>query len=138
MTRVLIVDDHEFFRGCLAGLIDGSGDFEVVGECADGAEVVEAVAALRAEIVVMDVRMARVSGIEATAMLHREEPTARVLMLTGESCERSRDAARAQGAAGYLVKGIGHDLLLAALRRVACGGTAWPEDRLDPAAGTWR
>ncbi|SDR89201.1 Response regulator receiver domain-containing protein [Friedmanniella luteola] len=131
MIRVLVVDDHEFFRDCLVSLVEGSADFEVVGQCADGAEVVEAVAALRAEIVLMDVRMTQVSGIEATAMLHREHPTARVVMLTCEAGDSSRAAARAHGAVGYLVKGSSHDLVLAALRRVALGGTAWPEDLAD-------
>jgi DNA-binding NarL/FixJ family response regulator len=131
MIRVVIVDDHEFFRSCLASLINASADFEVVGECHDGTEVVDAVAALGAEIVVMDIQMITVSGIEAAAMLHSTHPRVRVVMLTSDTADSSRAAARAHGAVGYLVKGSSHDLLLTALRRVALGGSAWPEDLRD-------
>ncbi|SDS99563.1 DNA-binding response regulator, NarL/FixJ family, contains REC and HTH domains [Friedmanniella luteola] len=128
MIRVLVVDDHAFFRGCLVSLIGDSADFEVVGECADGVEVVEAVAALRPDIVLMDVQMTTMSGIEAMAMLHREDPSVRVVMLTSDVADSSRAAARGRGAMGYLVKGCRPALILAALRRVALGGTARPED----------
>jgi DNA-binding NarL/FixJ family response regulator len=128
MTTVLVVDDHPFFRTCLVQLINASGDIEVVGECADGTEVAAAVPALRPEVVLMDVRMGGMSGLAAAATLQRQGNAASVIMLTSDIAGSSMAAARAHGAAGYLIKGTRPDLMLDAIRRVAAGGTAWPED----------
>jgi DNA-binding NarL/FixJ family response regulator len=128
MTRVLVVDDHLFFRFCLVGCINASGDLEVVGECADGTEVAAAVLALVPEVVLMDVRMEAMSGLEAAAALQRQGNAVRVVMLTSDTAGTSQAAARAYGAVGYLIKGNHPDRMLDAVRRVAAGGTAWPED----------
>jgi DNA-binding NarL/FixJ family response regulator len=128
MTRVLVVDDHDFFRGCLVDLVNASDDLETVGECRDGAEVAAAVRELRPEVVLMDIRMSEVSGLEAVAALQREQTDARVIMLTSDSAQSSRATAEANGAVGYLLKGADADLVLHAVRHVALGGTAWPED----------
>jgi DNA-binding NarL/FixJ family response regulator len=128
VTRVLIVDDHDFFRGCLVDLVNASQDLEAVGECTDGAEVPSAVRELHPHVVVMDVRMGAVSGIDAAAALQREEADARVIMLTSDTAPSTRAAAEANGAVGYLIKGSDADLVLQAIRHVAQGGTAWPED----------
>jgi DNA-binding NarL/FixJ family response regulator len=131
MTPVLVVDDHPFLRTCLVDLINATGDLEVVGECADGTEVAAAVPALRPEVVLMDVRMGEVSGLEAAATLQRQGNGPRVVMLTSDTAASSEAAARAHGAAGYLLKGSRPDLLLDAIRRVAAGGTAWPDELAD-------
>ena len=133
MIRVLVVDDHEFFRSCVVSLINASTDLEVVGECADGGEVAAAVAAVEPDIVLMDVRMGTMSGIDATRVLGGQNTTTRVLMLTSDTSEGARAAARASGAAGYLIKGNNSDLILHAIRQVAEGSGAWPED-LDVSA----
>jgi DNA-binding NarL/FixJ family response regulator len=133
MTRVLVVDDHPFFRFCLVGCINASGDLVVVGECTDGTEVAAAVPALEPEVVLMDVWMANMSGLEAAATLERQGHAVRVIMLTSDTARTSQAAARAYGAVGYLIKGHHPDLVLDAIRRVAAGGTAWPED-FEPAA----
>jgi DNA-binding NarL/FixJ family response regulator len=133
MIRVLVVDDHPFFRFCLVGCINASGDLEVVGECADGAEVAAAVPEVEPEVVLMDVRMGEMSGLEAAATLQRQGNPARVVMLTSDAAGTSQAAARAYGAAGYLIKGGRPDRVLDAIRRVAAGGTAWPEDLEPPA-----
>jgi DNA-binding NarL/FixJ family response regulator len=130
MIRVLIVEDHQFFRECLVDIINASEGLEAVGECGDGSEVADAVRKLAPDVVVMDVLMGSMSGIEATAALRRDRAAAPVLMLTGDPADRSRAAARASGAAGYLLKGWGAGLLVAAVRRVAAGGTVWA-DELD-------
>jgi DNA-binding NarL/FixJ family response regulator len=131
MTRVLVVDDHLFFRSCLVDLINATGDLVVVGECADGTEVVAAVPALRPEAVLMDVQMGEVSGLKAAAALQWHGAYASVIMSTSDTTARSQAAARASGAVGYVVKGHHPDRMLDAIRRVAAGGTAWPED-LEP------
>ena len=129
MTRVLIVDDHPFFRSCLVDLINASDDLDAVGECADGADAVATAAVLQPDVVLMDVRMAGISGIEAVGVLQQRVPSARVLMLTSDAAESSRRAARAGGAVGYLVKGCDGDVVVAAVRHVAAGGTVWPESQ---------
>jgi DNA-binding NarL/FixJ family response regulator len=129
MTRVLVADDHRFFRRCLVDLLNASADVEVVGECDDGDQVAPAVSLLRPDVVVLDVRMGTMSGIEAAAALQREGAAARVLILTNESTGSSLVSARTHGAAGYLVKGGRPHVTLDAIRQVADGGTAWPADR---------
>jgi DNA-binding NarL/FixJ family response regulator len=128
VIRVLIVDDHEFFRHCLVQVVSTSEGLEAVGECTDGSEVVAAVRRLEPDVVVMDVRMAGMSGLEAAAALQRDGATSRVIMLTSDTADSSRAAARASGVAGYLVKGGGSDAVVDAIRAVATGGTAWPEE----------
>lgn len=133
MTRVLIVDDHDFFRGCLVDLVNASHDLEAVGECTDGAEVAAAVLELNPHVVLMDVRMRSISGLEAAALLQQAGASARVLMLSSDTARSSRAAAQASGAAGYLYKGADGSQVLDAIRRVAMGGSVWPEDGRGPA-----
>jgi DNA-binding NarL/FixJ family response regulator len=144
MTRVLIVDDHSFFRRTLADLIGASGDLEVVGQCGDGAEVTTAVTALRPDVILMDVRMGHVSGIDAAQSLKQQGSGARVIMLSSDDRSGTRAAARDAGAVGYLVKGGHLDEVLDAIRQVARGAKApltdeetdnGPAERPRPAAG---
>jgi DNA-binding NarL/FixJ family response regulator len=128
MTRVLIVDDHDFFRQIIADLVDAADDLETVGECSDGTQVRAAVAALRPHVVLMDLRMPGMSGLEATRALTQAGADARVIMLTTEDSEQNISTARVNGAAGYLQKGTDIGRVLDAVRRVAAGRTAWPED----------
>jgi DNA-binding NarL/FixJ family response regulator len=131
VIRVLIAEDHQFFRECLVDIINASEDLEAVGECADGTEVVAAVRDLSPDVVLMDLRMGATSGIDATAALRRNQAAARVLMLTSDPTGTSRAAARDNGAAGYLLKGWGGGVVVRAIRHVAAGGTIWSEE-LDP------
>jgi DNA-binding NarL/FixJ family response regulator len=126
LTRVLVVDDHDFFRGCLVDLIEASPDLVAVGECRDGSEVAAAVRALEPQVVLMDMRMRQRNGLDAAADLRRDRSPARVIMLTSDPVARA--AAEAHGALGYLLKGADGALVLDAVRHVASGGTAWPED----------
>ena len=129
MIRVLVVDDHSFFRRCLIELVNAQDDVETVGQCSDGIEVVAAVRELAPHVVLMDVRMAAMSGIEAVAALQRDRAGARVVMLAGEAGRTSCAAARANGASGFLLKGAHPDVLVDTIHRVAYGGSAWPENR---------
>jgi DNA-binding NarL/FixJ family response regulator len=135
VIRVLIVDDHQFFRQCLVDIINASDGLEAVGECTDGSEVAAAVRELGPHIILMDLRMGSMSGIEATAALHRTQTSAPVLILTSDPTDTSRAAARANGAVGYLLKGSGPDVLLRALHHIAAGGTLW-SDEPDPNCST--
>lgn len=128
MTRVLVVDDHDFFRSCVVDLIDSTPDLVTVGECRDGTEVLGAVLALEPDVVLMDVRMRVRSGIDAARDLQRAGTGARVILLTADPCDRWRAAAETHGVVGYHAKAAERGGLLEAVRRVATGGTAWPED----------
>jgi DNA-binding NarL/FixJ family response regulator len=128
VIRVLIVDDHQFFRQCLAAVINSSTGLEAVGECRDGDEVVDAVQELNPHVVLMDVRMGTASGIDAVAALRRNHPHLPVIMLTSETAAATRAAARANGASGYLLKGCPTDLVGRAIHHVAAGLSAWSEE----------
>ena len=129
MTRVLIVDDHALVRTGLTALLDGADGIVVVGECADGAEVPDVASCVQPDVVLMDVQMPRICGPDATRALLTAQPTVRVLMVSASMPSRTvRDAADA-GASGYLLKGGDGGALVEAIRVVAAGGTAWPDDR---------
>jgi DNA-binding NarL/FixJ family response regulator len=128
MVRVLVVDDHDFFRGTVVELVNGTDDLVAVGECDDGAAVAGAVADLAPDVVLMDVRMPHRSGLEAAGDLQRAGASARVIILSSEPPAGHRAEAEASGAVGYVVKGGDVSRLLDAVRHVGRGGTAWPED----------
>ncbi|SEQ82848.1 response regulator [Microlunatus flavus] len=130
MTRVLVVDDHDFFRTCMVDLVASTADLRAVGECRDGTEVLDAVRVLRPDVVLMDVRMRTRTGLEAAADLRRAGDGARVILLSSDPVHRHRRAAEREGVAGYLMKDADASRVLEAIRRVASGGTAWPEERL--------
>ncbi|MDT0166470.1 response regulator transcription factor [Actinotalea sp. AC32] len=128
MTRVLLVDDDAMMRRLLATILQKQG-VDVVAQASDGDEVVRAVQAHRPDVVVMDLRMARVQGIEATAAVRRLPAPPHVLVLT--SFDTRDDVLRAveAGASGFLAKDAGPDEVLRAVEAVAAGGAA-----LDPSA----
>ena len=126
MIRVLIVDDHEFVRAMVAEVLADAEEIRVVGEAADGSEVLDAVEAARPDVVLMDVRMPMKSGvIAATRDLLARQPAIRVLMLTGSAGLSVSAESRRAGAVGLLVKGCDHAVLVRAVRTVAAGGSAW-------------
>lgn len=128
MIRVLIVDDQELVRAGLRGILRPRYGFDVIGECGDGAMVPAAVASLRPDVVLMDVRMPTVDGVTATKALRRAPDSPPVLMLTTFDDDEALAGALRAGASGFLLKGIPTDDLQRAVRTVAEGG-AW----LDPA-----
>jgi DNA-binding NarL/FixJ family response regulator len=125
MITVLVVDDHPYVRSTLVDLFAGTTDIQVVGECADGTEVVPAVQNTHPDVVLMDVDMPRMNGVEATRALRAVEPHARVLMLTGTVSPVRIRQALALGAKGYLRKGEDSAELIQRVREVAAGGSAW-------------
>jgi len=131
MIRVLIVDDHEFVRESMAELIGDDADITVVGACEDGQEALAAALELQPDVVLMDVSMPRMNGVDATRVLVRNLPDVRVIMLT--SSMRSLDVRGAceAGAIGYLAKGSDPDEVLEAIRTAATGGTAWNRQAAD-------
>lgn len=131
VIRVLIVDDQAVVRAGVARILGPDDGFEVVAECGDGDEVVEAVAAHRPDIVLMDVRMRRVDGVTATRHLRRTSPDPPVLVLTTFDDDDALWGALDAGAAGFVLKDTSAEDLIAAARAVA-GGAAWLDPRVAP------
>jgi DNA-binding NarL/FixJ family response regulator len=128
LVRVLLVDDQELVRSGLARILRRRDGFEVVGECADGAEVPAAVLAHRPDVVVMDLRMPGVDGIAATTRLRADPVAPPVLVLTTFDDDALLSAALRAGAAGFLLKDSSAEDLSRAVHTVA-RGDSW----LDPA-----
>lgn len=127
MIRLLIADDHPVVRAGLAGLLSDEPGFEVVAEASDGGEAVRLAAATRPDVVLMDLRMPRVDGVEATARIAGGEagdPPPRVLILTTYETDDQIIAAIEAGAAGYLLKAAPQAEIVAGIRSVAAGQSA--------------
>jgi len=119
VIRVVVADDEELVRDGLVAIVSSSPDFEVVGEAADGEEAVQVVQDTDPDVVLMDVRMPRVDGIEATRRL-RDARTRVLVLTTVELDEVVYDALRA-GASGFLLKSVPRTQLWAGLQAVASG-----------------
>ena len=119
--RVLIADDHPLFRDGLRTLLESSSDTDVVGEAATGTEVVERALELQPDVVLMDLQMPEVNGIEATRAIVEASPHIGVLVLTMFEDEDSVFAAMCAGARGYLLKGSSHEEILRSIRAVGAG-----------------
>jgi DNA-binding NarL/FixJ family response regulator len=126
--RVLLVDDHAMVRRGMRDFLELHDDIEVVGEAADGSEAVERAEELRPDIVVMDLMMPNLDGIEATARIKAAHPELEVIALTSFIEEARVVAAIEAGASGFLLKDAEADELAAAIRAAAAG-----EVHLDPA-----
>lgn len=122
--RVLLVDDHTLFRRAIARLFEAAPEIAVVGEAADGDEAIAQAAALTPDVILMDVRMPRVSGLTATRTILRAQPTTRIIMLTTVEDEDSVFEAVKQGAHGYLLKAGDPEELFTAVRGVVRGEAA--------------
>ncbi|MBD7998485.1 response regulator transcription factor [Oerskovia gallyi] len=121
MTKVLLVDDQALVRMGFRLLLESADGIEVVGEAADGGTAIDQVRALRPDVVVMDVRMPGVNGIDATRDIVAEHPAVRVLVLTTFDLDEYAFAALRAGASGFLLKDAGPAELVAAVRTVASG-----------------
>ena len=122
--RVLVVDDHPLVRSSLTELISGEADLTVVGECQDGAEVVDAVERLQPDVVLMDLSMPGMDGLAATEALRAVHPEPRVVVLTTQAGVRPE--VEAAGADALLPKQLRSGELLACLRTVVVGCRCCP------------
>ena len=114
--RVLIADDQRLFADALEALLESEEAIVVAGRAADGGEAVDLAVELRPDVILMDISMPRVDGIEATRRIRAADPEARVLMLTGSSSSDDVDRSRKAGASGYVTKDrIGAQLVEAIL-----------------------
>jgi DNA-binding NarL/FixJ family response regulator len=121
MTRVLIADDDDLMRAGLVELLSGEPEIEIVGEAATGRQAVERARRLRPDVVLMDVRMPDLDGIEATGELTRAAPDSKVLILTTFEQDDYVFGALRAGASGFLLKRTRPEELIAAVHTVAAG-----------------
>lgn len=121
MTTVFLADDHPLVRQGLRAVISAAEDLEIVGESGDGREAVDGAVTSGADVVVMDLQMPGLHGIEATRQILARRPTTAVLVLTMFEDDDTVFAAVKAGAAGYLLKGADGTDILAAVRAVAAG-----------------
>lgn len=130
MIRIMLADDHSVVRAGLKALIDAQSDMAVVGEGGDGAEVLDRVTETQPDVVVMDLSMPHINGLEATQQLHELFPQIRVLVLSVHEDATYLRRALEAGAAGYVLKRAAAESLINAIRVVGAGQTY-----LDPSLG---
>ena len=126
MIRILLADDHPVVRDGLAAMLATQPDFEVVGEAGNGAEALAEAARLRPDVVLMDLEMPTLDGIEAIRRLRAADPGVQVVVLTAFDTDERIVGAIQAGAQGYLLKGAPRAEIFAAIRTVSAGGALIP------------
>ena len=130
-TEIIIADDHELVRLGFRMVINGQPDMKVTGEAGDGAQAITAARVLRPDVMLIDICMPGVDGLQATRQIVHEEPNAKIILITSFDLDGSIEAGLQAGARGFLVKDVTPVQLLAAIRAVKAGELVLPA----PAAG---
>ena len=120
---MLVVDDHDLARHGLMAILAAAPDLEIVGEAKTGREAIEAARELLPDVILMDVRMPDMHGLDATRRIKEERPRTAVIVVTNHADPAYLRTAIDAGAAGYLLKDVSRELLVGAVREVASGGT---------------
>jgi DNA-binding NarL/FixJ family response regulator len=128
-TTIFLAEDHELMRDGLRAALTRQGKFEIVGEAADGAAAVAGIKKLRPDVVVMDIGMPVMDGIEAAKQVKQALPETKVVMLTSHDSEQEIFASLASGANGYCLKDLTGDKLILAISSVA-EGALWIDPRI--------
>ncbi|AXE37246.1 response regulator [Acidipropionibacterium virtanenii] len=123
-TRVLVVDDHPIVREGIVAILASAVDLEVVGQAANGAEAIALLERLVPDVVLMDLRMPVMNGVDATARIHAEHPEIKVVVLTTYESDEEILSAVESGATGYLLKAAPASELIAGVRAAARGQVA--------------
>ena len=123
MIRVLIADDQELIRQSLSFVLDAQADIEMVGTASDGREAIELVRKEKPDVVLMDIRMPEIDGVECTRLIKSAYPQIKVIILTTFDDDEYVFGALRYGASGYLLKGVSVKELADAVREVVRGGS---------------
>lgn len=126
--KVLLADDHPLFRSGVRNLIQTTEDLVVIGEAASGEEAVELALKLKPDVIVMDIRMPGLNGIDATRMIREKLPEMKILIVTMLKNDKSVFTAMKMGARGYCLKDAGEMELMQAIRIVGNGGAVFSSD----------
>lgn len=126
--KVLLADDHPLFRSGVRNLLQTTDDLEVIGEASTGEEAVDLALRLAPDVIVMDIRMPGINGIEATRMIQEKDPRIKILIVTMLKNDKSVFSAMQSGARGYVLKDAGEMELLQSIRMVGGGGAVFSTD----------
>lgn len=126
--KILVVDDHPLMREALQGLIETEPDLKVIGQASNGESAVEMAARMQPDVVVMDIIMPGIDGIEATRQIIKTCPGVHVLILTSSNDDTHVVAAMRAGAEGFLIKDAGRKEVIQGIREVAAGNIYLPAD----------
>ncbi|MES2148425.1 MAG: response regulator [Pseudomonadota bacterium] len=127
IISVLLVDDHSLFRSGIRSLLQRHPEFNVVGEAADGVEGIKRAQQLQPDVVLLDLNMPGMSGVETLQLMRQDCPHTAILMLTVSEDASDLSVAMRAGACGYLIKNIETDTLVRGIRRAAAGETVVAE-----------
>jgi two-component system, NarL family, response regulator DegU len=122
-TKIVIIDDHQLFREGVKRILDFEPSFEVVAEGDDGSEAIDLIEQYQPDVVIMDINMPTINGVEATGSLIQKYPEAKVIILSIHDDENYVTHALRTGATGYLLKEMDADALIEAVKVVADGGS---------------
>jgi DNA-binding NarL/FixJ family response regulator len=137
-ARVLIADDHTIVRHGLVGILNATDDIEVVGQAGNGAEAVKCAIDLKPDIVLLDISMPRLNGLEAARRIHKALPSSHILVLTMHEDEEYVLKMVRAGVSGYIVKDGAVSELIAAIRAVKSGKTWFGPQASQALADAWQ
>lgn len=124
----MIVDDHPLVRAGIAAILGLQSDMTIVGEFADATSAIARIGAATPDVVLMDLRLAGISGLEATGLIHKQFPHIKVIILTTYEGDEDIHQALEAGAVSYIIKGMKHDRLLHGIRAAHAGKTYFPPE----------
>ena len=124
-TRVILADDHPLMRTSIRRLLENTSDFEVVGEASNGVEAIHSVNLLAPDMILLDMEMPILSGVEVAKELHDTQSPVRVVAFSAYNDEEYINALRANGASGYLTKDTALPNIVETLREIAHGDQEW-------------
>jgi DNA-binding NarL/FixJ family response regulator len=125
-TEIIVVDDQELMRLGFRMVINSQPDLKVIGEAGDGAQAITAARVLQPDLIIMDIRMPYVDGLEAARQIMREDPRARIILVTTFDLDDYVEAGLQAGVRGFLLKDVTPARLLAAIRAVQAGELVLP------------
>ena len=136
-TRIMIVDDHKIMRDGLKMALEAVEELQVVGEAGDGETAVKLAGQIRPDLIIMDVMMPGMSGIDACREIIEQLPDTKVVILTAAGGEESVTEALLAGATGYVPKFVGSDELIRSIREVAAGEYRIPAPAIEKVVTSW-